>query len=225
MDSIIYLLFFISFAITLIAQILVSARYSKYSKITNSKGLTGFDVAKKILEKNDLGDIYVVETKGYLSDHYDPGHNVIRLSHEVFHGESLSAAAIAAHEVGHAIQKKQGNFFMKIRSFIFPVVNFSSKFGYIAILIGLIFGYMRLFYLGIFMLFVILFFQLVTLPVEFDASRKAMANLEKYNILLADEKRGARKVLVAAALTYVASLVTTLLEIFRLLLVVMGNRD
>ena len=184
MDSIIYLLFFISFAITLIAQILVSARYSKYSKITNSKGLTGFDVAKKILEKNDLGDIYVVETKGYLSDHYDPGHNVIRLSHGVFHGESLSAAAIAAHEVGHAIQKKQGNFFMKIRSFIFPVVNFSSKFGYIAILIGLIFGYMRLFYLGIFMLFVILFFQLVTLPVEFDASRKAMANLEKYNILL-----------------------------------------
>ena len=225
MDSIIYLLFFISFAITLIAQILVSARYSKYSKISNIKGLTGFDVAKKILEKNGLGDIYVVETKGYLSDHYDPGHNVIRLSHGVFHGESLSAAAIAAHEVGHAIQKKQGNFFMKIRSFIFPIVNFSSKFGYIAILIGLIFGRMRLFYLGIFMLFVILFFQLVTLPVEFDASRKAMANLEKYNILLADEKRGARKVLVAAALTYVASLVTTLLEIFRLLLVVMGNRD
>ena len=225
MDSIIYLLFFISFAITLIAQILVSARYSKYSKILNSKGLTGFDVAKKILEKNGLGDIYVVETKGYLSDHYDPGHNVIRLSHGVFHGESLSAAAIAAHEVGHAIQKKQGNFFMKIRSFIFPIVNFSSKFGYIAILIGLIFGYMRLFYLGIFMLFVILFFQLVTLPVEFDASRKAMANLEKYNILLADEKRGARKVLVAAALTYVASLVTTLLEILRLLLVVMDNKD
>ncbi|MDO4368987.1 MAG: zinc metallopeptidase [bacterium] len=225
MDSIIYLLFFISFAITLVAQILVSARYSKYSKILNSKGLTGFDVAKKILEKNGLGDIYVVETKGYLSDHYDPGHNVIRLSHGVFHGESLSAAAIAAHEVGHAIQKKQGNFFMKIRSFIFPIVNFSSKFGYIAILIGLIFGYMRLFYLGIFMLFVILFFQLVTLPVEFDASRKAMANLEKYNILLADEKRGARKVLVAAALTYVASLVTTLLEILRLLLVVMDNKD
>ena len=225
MDSIIYLLFFISFAITLIAQIFVSARYSKYSKILNSKGLTGFDVAKKILEKNGLGDIYVVETKGYLSDHYDPGHNVIRLSHGVFHGESLSAAAIAAHEVGHAIQKKQGNFFMKIRSFIFPIVNFSSKFGYIAILIGLIFGYMRLFYLGIFMLFVILFFQLVTLPVEFDASRKAMANLEKYNILLADEKRGARKVLVAAALTYVASLVTTLLEILRLLLVVMDNKD
>ena len=225
MDSIIYLLFFISFAITLIAQILVSARYSKYSKILNSKGLTGFDVAKKILEKNGLGDIYVVETKGYLSDHYDPGHNVIRLSHGVFHGESLSAAAIAAHEVGHAIQKKQGNFFMKIRSFIFPIVNFSSQFGYIAILIGLIFGYMRLFYLGIFMLFVILFFQLVTLPVEFDASRKAMANLEKYNILLADEKRGARKVLVAAALTYVASLVTTLLEILRLLLVVMDNKD
>lgn len=223
--DIIYLLFFISFAVTLVAQILVSSRYRKFSKVLNSKGLTGFDVAKMILEKNGLSDIYVVETKGYLSDHYDPSHNVIRLSHDVFHGESLSAAAIAAHEVGHAVQKKQGNFFMRIRSFIFPVVNFSSKFGYIAILIGLVFGYMKLFYLGIFMLFAILFFQLVTLPVEFDASRKAMNNLEKYNILLNDEKNGARKVLVAAALTYVAGLITTLLEILRLLLVVMDNKD
>ena len=225
MEGIIYLLFFVSIAITLAAQILVSSRYRKYSKVLSSKGFTGFDVCKKILEENGLKDIYVVETKGYLSDHYDPSHNVIRLSHDVFHGSSLSAACIAAHEVGHAIQRKEGNFFMKIRSFIFPLVSFSSNFGYIAILIGLIFGLMKLFYLGIFMLFVILFFQLVTLPVEFDASRKAMSNLEKYNILLADERRGARKVLVAAALTYVAGLITTLLEIFRLLLVVMNNRD
>lgn len=114
---------------------------------------------------------------------------------------------------------------MKLRRFIFPVVNLCSKFGYLAIFIGLIFGSLDLFYIGIVMLFAILFFQLVTLPVEFDASRRALVNLEKYNLLLKDERAGARKVLSAAALTYVAALVTTLLEIARLLLMVAGNRD
>ena len=150
---------------------------------------------------------------------------VIRLSSDVFHGKTLSASAVAAHEVGHAIQHKEGNFFMKLRKFIFPVVNICSKFGYIAILIGLIFGSLKLFYVGIVMLVAILFFQLITLPVEFDASKRAMTNLEKYNLLDTEERKGASKVLVAAALTYVAGLVTTLLEIVRLLLMVAGNRD
>lgn len=220
-----YMLLFISIAITLIAQILVSVRYSKYSKVNNGKGITGVEVAQAILKANGMDNVYVVETRGYLSDHFDPGQNVVRLSHDVFHGTSLSSAAIAAHEVGHAIQYKEGNFFMKLRRFIFPVVNLCSKFGYLAIFIGLIFGSLDLFYIGIVMLFAILFFQLVTLPVEFDASRRALVNLEKYNLLLKDERTGARKVLSAAALTYVASLVTTLLEIARLLLMVAGNRD
>lgn len=221
----VYVLIFVSIAITLGAQILISARYSKYSKIQNRRDISGVEVAQEILRRNGLDNVYVVETKGYLSDHFDPGANVVRLSSDVFHGKTLSAAAVAAHEVGHAIQHKEGNFFMKLRKFIFPVVNLCSKFGYIAILIGLIFGSLRLFYVGIAMLVAILFFQLVTLPVEFDASKRAMANLEKFNLLDNVERKGASKVLVAAALTYVAGLVTTLLEIVRLLFMVTGDRD
>ena len=220
-----YLLIFISILITLFAQILVSSRYKKYSSIKNKRDISGVEVAQEILKNNGLDNVYVVETKGYLSDHFDPGQNVVRLSTNVFHGKSISALAIAAHEVGHAIQHKEGNFFMKLRKYIFPVVNLCSKFGYLAIFIGLIFSLMDLFYIGIVMLFAILFFQLITLPVEFDASRKAMTNLEKYNFLTGKEKEGASKVLFAAALTYVASLITTLLEIARLLIMAAGNRD
>lgn len=220
-----YLLIFISILITLFAQILVSSRYKKYSSIKNKRDISGVEVAQEILKNNGLDNVYVVETKGYLSDHFDPGQNVVRLSTNVFHGKSISSLAIAAHEVGHAIQHKEGNFFMKLRKYIFPVVNLCSKFGYLAIFIGLVFSLMDLFYIGIVMLFAILFFQLITLPVEFDASRKAMTNLEKYNFLTGKEKEGASKVLFAAALTYVASLITTLLEIARLLIMAAGNRD
>lgn len=220
-----YLLIFISILITLFAQILVSSRYKKYSSIKNKRDISGVEVAQEILKNNGLDNVYVVETKGYLSDHFDPGQNVVRLSTNVFHGKSISSLAIAAHEVGHAIQHKEGNFFMKLRKYIFPVVNLCSRFGYLAIFIGLVFSLMDLFYIGIVMLFAILFFQLITLPVEFDASRKAMTNLEKYNFLTGKEKEGASKVLFAAALTYVASLITTLLEIARLLIMAAGNRD
>lgn len=213
------LLLLISIAVTIIAQVLISARYKKYSNIKNSKGLSGVEIAQEILKKNGIDDVYVVETKGYLSDHYDPGQKVVRLSSAVYHGDSISSASIAAHEVGHAIQHKEGNVFINIRKFIFPIVNIASKFGYIAIFIGLIFGLLKIFYIGIIMLFAILFFQLVTLPVEFDASKRALVNLEKYNLLLSDERKGAFKVLGAAALTYVAGLATTLLEIARLLLI------
>ena len=220
-----YVLIIISFAITVAAQIFINCRYNKYLKVENGKMLSGLEVAQKILKANGLDDVYVVETKGILSDHFDPGANVVSLSSAVYSGDSVSSAAIAAHEVGHAIQHKEGNFFMKLRKFIFPIVNISSKFGYIAIFIGLIFGLLDLFYIGVGMLVVILFFQLVTLPVEFDASRKGLANLKKYNLIDSDGMRGASKVLVAAALTYVAGLATTLLEIFRLLLMVTGDRD
>ena len=213
------LLLIISIVITIVAQILIKARYKKYSEVLNSKGLSGVEVAQEILKKNDIDDVYVVETRGYLSDHYDPGQKVVRLSSEVFHGKSISAAAIAAHEVGHAIQHHQGNVFINLRKLIFPLVSIASKFGYIAILIGLLFGMLKIFYIGIIMLFVILAFQLITLPVEFDASKRALVNLEKHNLLLKDEKDDAFKVLGAAALTYVAGLATTLLEIARLLII------
>lgn len=214
------ILLIVSILITIIAQALISIRYKKYSEVLNHKGLSGVEVAQEILKRNGLDNVYVVETKGYLSDHYDPGQNVIRLSSDVFHGKSISSAAIAAHEVGHAIQHKEGNAFINIRRFIIPIVNISSKFGYIAIILGLVLGLIKLFYLGIIMLFAILFFQLVTLPVEFDASKRALVNLEKYNLLLSSEKDDAFKVLGAAALTYVAGLATTLLEIARLLILI-----
>lgn len=219
-----YWLLFISIVISFGAQIFIDVRYNKYSKVQNRRELSGVEVAQEILKRNGLSNVYVVEVKGVLTDHFDPNNNVVRLSSRVFHGKSLSSAAVAAHEVGHAIQHKEGNFFMRLRKFIFPIVDLCSKFGYIAILIGLIFDSLNLFYIGIIMLVAILFFQLVTLPVEFDASRKAIANLEKYNLLDSEEKKGASKVLVAAALTYVAGLVTTLLEILRFLSMA-GDRD
>lgn len=221
----IYLLIFIPIVITIWAQILVSTRYSKYSKVANKRGVSGCDVAKEILSRNGLDYVDVVETRGYLSDHFDPRSNVVRLSSAVYNDKSISSAAIAAHEVGHAIQYKEGNFFMKIRSFIVPFVNICSKLGYVAIIIGFIFSMLKLVYIGIGTLVVILFFELVTLPVEFGASRKALSNLESANLLESGEKKGAFKVLGAAALTYVAALLTTLLEIARLLLMVAGNRD
>ena len=222
--SYVYLLLLLSFLISGGAQLLIKSRYSAYQKVKNVKGVSGVEVAQDILKKNGMDNVYVVETKGYLSDHFDPTSNVVRLSKEVFHGTSISSASIAAHEVGHAIQHKEGYWLMKVRSAIVPAVNLSSKFGYLAIIIGLSAQLTTLIYVGILMLCAILIFQLVTLPVEFDASRRGLANLEKYNILGSDEKTGAKKVLGAAALTYVAGLITTIIEVFRIIFSVTGDR-
>lgn len=220
-----YLLLFSSIAISGFAQLFIKKRYNEYSKIENTKGISGVEVAQEILKKNGIDNVYVVETHGYLSDHFDPKANVVRLSSEVFHGTTISAASIAAHECGHAIQHKEGYTFMKIRSSIVPVVNLCSKLGYIAIAIGVFANISDLYLIGIVLLASILLFQFITLPVEFDASKRGMANLEKLNLLNSTERQGSAKVLTAAALTYVASLITTLLEIARLLLSVMGDRD
>ena len=220
-----YLLLILSIAISSLAQVFIKARYNKYSKIKNSKGITGVEVAQEILKKNGLDNVYVVETQGYLSDHFDPTANVVRLSSQVFHGASIASASIAAHECGHAIQHKEGYAPMKIRSSIVPMVNLCSKLGYVAILVGAVVNIAEIYLVGIVLLASMLLFQLVTLPVEFDASRRGLVNIDKHRILNSSERSGASKVLVAAALTYVASLITTLLEIARLLLSVMGDRD
>lgn len=219
-----YLLLILSMAISLGAQALIKSRYSAYSKVKNKKGITGVEVAQEILKKHGMDNVYVVETKGYLSDHFDPTSNVVRLSSEVFHGDTISSASIAAHEVGHAIQHKEKYWLMGVRSAIVPAVNLSSKFGYLAIIIGVSAQLTTLVYVGIIMLCAILFFQLVTLPVEFDASRRGLANLEKYNLLSSSEHGGAVKVLRAAALTYVAGLITTIIEIFRIIISITGDR-
>lgn len=211
--------------ITLVAQFLVSSRYNKYKKINSDKGLTGVEVARKILDSNGLNDVYVTETKGVLSDHYDPNRKVVRLSHEVFHGSSIASISVAAHECGHAIQHKEGYIFIKIRGFLVPIVNLSSHLGYIAIMIGLLFNFIDLAWGGIGLLLLILLFQLVTLPTEFNASSRALKILEEDNILSVDEIGGSKKMLGAAALTYVASLASTLLQILRLVLIVSNRSD
>lgn len=193
--------------------------YSKYKKVPNKKGLSGGEAARKILDKNGLSDIYVVETKGNLTDHYDPGRKVIRLSTDVYHKESVASLAVAAHECGHAIQDKDNYSFMRIRAALVPFVNFSSYAGYIAITIGIIFSLIDLVWLGILLEAAILIFQFVTLPVEIDASKRAMKELEKMELLEKDELEQGRLVLISAAMTYIASLATTLIEILRLVLI------
>lgn len=214
-----YLLIFASILITIIAQIYVNSSYSKYKKIKNSKELTGGEVAREILDKHGLSNVYVTETRGFLSDHYDPTRKVIRLSKEIYSGTSIASVSVAAHEVGHAIQDKEGYGFMRFRSAMFPLVNLSSKAGYFAILIGIIFSIADLIWIGIALEMIILLFQLVTLPVELDASKRAKEEIEKNNFLVSKEQIGSQKMLRAAAFTYVASLLTTLIEIFRLVLI------
>ena len=156
----------ISLVITLAAQMFVTTTYSKYKKKKVNSNKTGFEVAREILDKNGLEKIYVVETAGELTDHYDPKRKTIRLSSEIFHGTSIAACAVAAHEVGHAIQYKEGYAPIKIRNTILPIVNFSSKAGYFAILISFIFGLTDLLWIGIALEIIILLFQLLTLLVR-----------------------------------------------------------
>ena len=218
-----WLIIGISLLITLGAQFFVTSTYSKYKKMGTKKEKTGFETAREILDKNGLEKIYVVETAGNLTDHYDPKRNTIRLSHEVFHGTSIAACAVAAHEAGHAIQYKEGYKPIKIRNSIIPLVSFSSHAGYLAIVISLIFGITKLLWIGIALEVIILLFQLLTLPVEFDASKRAKQELSREQILNDNEVNGASNMLTAAAMTYVASVVTAILEIARLILIARNN--
>ena len=219
-----YGLVIIGAIITLVAQFLVNNRYNKYKKINSEKGLTGVEVARQILDENGLQEVHVTETSGLLSDHYDPIRKVVRLSHDVFHGTSIASISVAAHECGHAIQHKDGYIFIKIRGFLVPFVNFGSNFGYIAIMAGLVLGWLDLAWAGVGLLLLLLLFQLVTLPTEFNASSRALKILEQDNILSSHELSGSKQMLGAAALTYVAGLASTLLQILRLVLIV-SNRD
>ena len=217
-----YGILIISLIITLSAQAFVSMTYSKTSKIKNINNLTGCEVARQILDKNGLRNVQVVETPGSLSDHYDPRSKVVRLSTEVYHSPSIASVAVAAHECGHAIQDDTNYIFMNIRAAIVPVVNFASYAGYFAIMIGFFASAMNLVWFGIIMECVILLFQLITLPVEFNASSRALKQIKELNFLDKKEYRKGKSMLTAAAMTYVASVATTLLEIFRLVL--MANR-
>jgi len=218
------LLYLLIILIPLIAQIRISSAYNKYKKTQNSSSLSGFEVARKILDANGLEDIYVLETSGNLTDHYDPSRKVIKLSKDIFNGETIAAASVAAHECGHAIQDKENYSFMKIRSFLVPLVNLTSSFSWIVIFIGLFTEYFKIFALGIGLISVGLVFQIITLPVEFNASKRAKEELIKLNLIGNNEDVGVEKMLGAAAMTYVASVLTSVLEIIRLILIFSDDR-
>lgn len=220
-----FLLYLLALIIPLIAQIYINVCHDKYRKIENKNKLSGFEVARKILDKNGLKDVYVVETKGNLTDHYDPRRKTVKLSENVFHGDSIASMAVAAHECGHAIQDKDGYFFMKLRSFIFPIVSFGTKFAYVVLLIGLIANLMDLVWAGIILVGLGLLFQIVTLPVEFNASKRALTEIENIYSLERFDMDGAKTMLTAAALTYVAGVLSSVLEILRLILVFSNNKD
>ncbi len=203
--------------IPVIAQIYISITYKKNLKIDAKNNKTGYDIAREILDKNGLNDLIIVETGGTLTDHYDPSRKVIRLSREIYHGTSLASQAVAAHETGHAIQDKEGYIFLKIRSFIFPIVNIVSRFSYYLILLGFILEILELLYIGIAAVSIGVIFQIITLPVEFNASKRALKELEEKNITEKNNLPGIKNMLTAAALTYVAGVLASILQLLRLI--------
>lgn len=219
------LLLIISLFITLGAQAYINSNYSKYSKVNSNNNLKGSEVARLILDSNGLTNIEVVEVNGYLSDHYDPKKKRVALSSSNYNSSSIAGVSVAAHECGHAIQDKENYSFMRLRASLVPITNLSSYAGYIAILLGIILGALDFIWIGIALEGVILLFQIITLPVEFNASQRALRELEKYNLLNNQEISQGKKVLTSAALTYVASVATTLIQIFRLILIFGNRRD
>lgn len=219
------LLYFLAIIIPIAAQIYVSYTYNRFKKVRNDFGLTGFDVAKKILEVNGLEKLYVVETQGKLTDHYDSSRKTIRLSSEVYHEESIAALAIAAHECGHALQDKEGYFFLRLRAMIYPIVSIGTKFAYILLIIGFLFELMNMIIVAIALYGLGLVFQLITLPVEFDASKRALNMLRSLHICNQVGDDGTGKMLRAAAFTYVAGVLSSALEIIRLIAIFNRERD
>lgn len=211
------------------AQSRVKGAYSKYSQIQTSSQMTGAQVARKILDSNGLYDVTVEEVRGQLTDHYDPKTKVVRLSTDNYHGASMAASAVAAHEVGHAIQDQQDYVFMRFRHALVPIANLGSNLSFFLILIGFMLGMLKLAFLGILFMSAAVLFQLVTLPVEFDASNRAMNQLVSTGIIRNNEERATKKVLNAAALTYVAAALVAVMELVRFVLMFLsaggGNNE
>lgn len=214
-----YGLIVIPIILMLVAQWLVTSNYKKYSTVKNSNNLTGYDVARKILDDNGLYDIQVVQGRGQLSDHFDPTNNVIRLSPEVYNNPSISAVAIASHEAGHALQYAQKYPVIAFRQKVLPLAITAGNLAWIVIMIGIVMSGTTFIWIGVGLLLVIGLFQLLTLPLEFNASARALKIIQQGDYLQAHEISGAKKVLSSAALTYVVALITTLAEVARLILI------
>lgn len=204
---------------SLIAQLMVKGAFSKYSGVRNSRGYTGADAARAILDRNGLSYIRIEHINGELTDHYDPGANVIRLSDSVYNNDSVAAVGVAAHEAGHAVQYAEGYGPINVRSAIIPITQFGSNLSTPLVILGIIFSSNVLITAGILLFCTVVLFQAITLPVEFNASGRALKVLREEHFLDDDEMKGAKSVLTAAALTYVAAMFSALASLARLLLI------
>lgn len=217
-----YLIVLPAIIFALIAQAQVSSTFNRFSAVYSRRGKTAAQVAREILDENGLESVSIEHVSGNLTDHYDPRTNVVRLSDSTYQSTSVAAIGVAAHEVGHAIQHATGYAPIKIRNALVPITNFGSNLAMPLVLFGLIFSMQWLITVGIFLYSFIVLFQLVTLPVEFNASSRALSTLNSYYILDEDEIKQSKKVLTAAAMTYVAAMLSALLSLIRLL--VLSNR-
>ena len=211
--------------LTVYAQAKISATYQKYSKIQARSAVRACDMARKMLDINGLNNVAVQKVPGSLTDHYDPRSKVLRLSDATYNSTSVAALGVAAHEAGHALQDAQSYGPLKFRNALVPIANFGSSAAWILIILGLVFSSFNLIGIGIICFAVVVLFQLVTLPVEFNASSRALVALEGCGFLQSDEVGYAGKVLKAAALTYVAAALTAILQLLRLLIIFGGRRD
>jgi len=212
--------------LALYAQTKVSSTFNKYNKVGNRRGYTAFDVARKILDRNGLYNVQIERVSGNLTDHFDPKTNVVRLSDSTYNSTSVAAIGVAAHEVGHAVQHAEKYMPIKLRNSIVPVVQFSSYLAWPLVLIGILVGAPNLVSFGVILFTFVVAFQLVTLPVEFNASSRAIKTLDEQVILDEDEVKKAKKVLSAAAMTYVAAAAVAIGNLLRLLVLSgRSNRD
>jgi Zn-dependent membrane protease YugP len=220
-----YILVLIGVVVSMLASAKVKSTFAKYSGVRSMSGMTGAQAAAKLLQTSGIYDVQIEQVSGNLSDHYDPRSKVLRLSDSVYHSNSLAAIGVAAHECGHAIQHQNSYLPLKIRGLLVPVASFGSMAAWPLILIGLFFGgFQSLINLGIILFSAAVLFQLITLPVEFNASKRAIARLSETGILYDEELRQSKKVLDAAALTYVAAAAATILQLLRLIILFGGGR-
>ena len=219
-----YILVALGAVICAIASWNVSNTYKQFSKFTNGKGLSAEDVAALILHKAGIFDVKIERVRGSLTDHYSPKEKVLRLSDDVYGSTSVAAIGVAAHECGHAIQHKVNYFPLNLRAASVPIANIGSRIYWPVIIIGLILGYMEIAQIGVLLFSFVVLFQLITLPVEFNASKRALTILSERKLLIGGELKGTKKVLRAAALTYVASLFSSILQLLRLILLTRNNR-
>lgn len=214
-----YILLIPAILLSFWAQSRINSAFNHYSQVRSINGYTGADAARKLLDANGLYDVPVEVVSGKLTDHYDPANRVMRLSEEVFYGTSVASIGVAAHETGHAFQHKEHYALLEIRNSIVPAVNISSSASWILFFVGMIFSIPVLARVGVLLFSAVVVFHLITLPVEFDASNRALKLLENRGILYGDEVNGAKKVLSAAAMTYVAAALMAISQLIRLIII------